>query len=307
MDKKFIKKLNDLIDNRYILENVMLSCYTTFHIGGVADCLVSPVSICELKEIIYLCKKEKVDYYIIGNGSNLLIGDKGYRGVIIRICDNLSDINIQKEKDFSIVKAGAGIRLSRLAVEVANAGLSGFEFAAGIPGTLGGAVTMNAGAYDGEIKDFILDAVVLDREGTMFHLTKEELELGYRSSIIQKKDYIVLESTFLFPAGNREEILRKITQLNKKRKEKQPLEYYSAGSTFKRPEGYFAGKLIMDAGLKGYRVGDIMVSSKHCGFVINLGKGTAEQAKRLIDHIILTVEEKYGVILEPEVRFLGEF
>jgi UDP-N-acetylmuramate dehydrogenase len=197
--------------------------------------------------------------------------------------------------------------LGRLAREIAEQSLTGFEGEAGIPGTLGGAVTMNAGAYGFEIKDHIVSATVLDMEGNVFSLDKEELQLSYRSSIIQRNDYVVLEAQFQFDYGDKDSILRDITDYNQRRNDKQPLEYPSAGSTFKRPEGYFAGKLIMDAGLAGFRIGDVMVSDKHCGFVVNVGNGNAAQVRELVKEVDRIVFEKFQVHLEPEIRFLGEF
>lgn len=205
------------------------------------------------------------------------------------------------------IKANAGILLSKLANVIANNSITGFEYASGIPGTLGGAVTMNAGAYGGEIKHSIVGATVLDQKGNLLKLDKEQLDLGYRTSIIQKKHYIVLDATFELKKGNKEEIYDMMNDLNQRRRDKQPLEYPSAGSTFKRPEGYFAGKLIMDSGLRGYRVGNIMVSEKHCGFVINLGGGTAKEVRTLIEDVDRIVYDKFQVHLEPEVRMLGEF
>jgi UDP-N-acetylmuramate dehydrogenase len=195
--------------------------------------------------------------------------------------------------------------MSAMAAQLADAGLTGFEFAGGIPGTLGGGITMNAGAYGGEIKDCIESAVIMTEQGEIRELTKEELQLGYRSSVIQKENYIVLEGTFLFHEGKKEEIQAAMRELNQKRRDKQPLEFPSAGSTFKRPEGYFAGKLIQDAGLRGYRVGDAQVAEKHCGFVINRGQATAAEVERLIQDVQEKVQEKFGVRLEPEVRIVG--
>jgi UDP-N-acetylmuramate dehydrogenase len=292
------------METENIKEAEPMSNHTTFRIGGPADYFITPKTVEELQEVVRLCLKENKPYYIMGNGSNLLVGDGGYRGVIIQIYRNFNEVQFLPN---GVVEAQSGIMLSKLAAEIAERGLTGFEYEAGIPGTLGGAVTMNAGAYGGEIKDFILSATVLDKAGNVFTLSKEELELGYRTSIVQKEDYVVVSATFAFAQGNKDQILAKIFELNKRRKDKQPLEYPSAGSTFKRPEGHFAGKLIMDAGLTGYRVGDIMVSEKHCGFIINIGNGTADQVKTIIQDIQRIIFEKFEVKLETEVRFLGEF
>lgn len=297
------QKLKVILSEENIVRNEPLAKHTTFKIGGPAEYFVTPKNQDQLRLVIRACMESNVPYYIIGKGSNLLVGDRGYKGVIIQIYKNFNWIRI----DNNIVTAGAGVMLSRLATEAAEHGLSGLEGVAGIPGTLGGAVTMNAGAYGYEIKDHIVSATVLNQQGEMFTLNKEELQLAYRTSIVQKNSYIVLEATFELSFGKREDILEEIAVFNRKRVEKQPLEYPSAGSTFKRPEGYYAGKLIMDSGLRGYRVGDIMVSEKHCGFVVNVGNGTASEVRQLIEEVQRIVYEKNQVMLEPEVRFLGEF
>lgn len=302
----FENEITKIIRAEQIRKNEPLAAHTTFRIGGSADFFLIPENVEEISQILSLCKKENVPYYVLGNGSNVLVADEGFRGVILHIGKGMAEWKNREESNGAIrITAGAGIMLSKLANEVAKQGLTGFEFAAGIPGTLGGAITMNAGAYGGEIKDHICCARVIDPAGELHTLTKEELELGYRTSIIQKKDYIVVEAEFVFEKGNVTEIMDKIADLNRQRREKQPLEYPSAGSTFKRPEGHFAGKLIMDAGLRGYSVGDIMVSEKHCGFVVNTGKGTAKDVCRLMDDVTRIVYEKYKVKLEPEVRMLG--
>lgn len=303
MEKSFYGQLKELIKVENLKIEEPLSKHTTIQIGGPADYFVTPESVEELKAVINLCRLEKMPYYIIGNGSNLLTGDYGFRGVIIQLLKNVSHI----EFNDTLVTAGAGVLLSKLSMEIGQKGLTGFEFAGGIPGTLGGAITMNAGAYDGEMKDCIVKARVIDEDGNIFWITKEELQLGYRTSLIQKKSLIVIEAVLEFTRGDTEKILSRIAELNAKRSEKQPLEFPSVGSTFKRPEGYFAGQLIMEAGLRGYRIGDIMISEKHCGFVINAGNGTAKQFRELIDFVDKTVYENSGVHLEPEVRFLGEF
>ncbi len=297
-------QLQQIVGEKNIKENEPMSNHTTFRIGGMADYFVIPETKEQIQKVLLFCKENKIPYYIIGNGSNLLVGDKGFRGVIVQIDKTFDEIIFVDE---TTVKAKAGVMLSKLASKIAEKSLTGFEFASGIPGTLGGAVYMNAGAYGGEIKDYIVSALVLDENNEIKTLTKDELELSYRSSIIQKKEYVVLEAVFRFEKGDKEAILAKMAQLNESRKEKQPLNYPSAGSTFKRPEGYFAGKLIMDAGLSGYNVGDAMVSNKHCGFVVNVGNATAKDVQTLMQNVDKIVYEKFGVHLEPEVRFLGEF
>ncbi len=297
------QKLKAILSEENIVRNEPLAKHTTFKIGGPADYFVTPENKDQLKLVIQVCTESNTPYYIIGKGSNLLVGDKGYKGVIIQIYKKFNRI----EFDNNIVTAGAGVMLSRLAREAAEHGLAGLQGESGIPGTLGGAVAMNAGAYGYEIKDYIKSATVISQDGELLTLNKEELQLGYRTSIVQKNSYVVLEATFELSSGKKEDILEEIKEFDKKRAEKQPLEFPSAGSTFKRPEGYFAGKLIMDAGLRGYRVGDIMVSEKHCGFVVNVGNGTASEVRQLISDVQRIVYEKNQVMLEPEVRFLGEF
>lgn len=297
------QKLKAILPEENIVRNEPLAKHTTFKIGGPAEYFVTPENEDQLKLVIKVCKESNIPYYIIGKGSNLLVGDKGYKGVIIQIYKNFDWIKIDK----NIVTAGAGVMLSRLATQAAEHNLAGLQGECGIPGTLGGAVTMNAGAYGYEIKDYIISATVLNQEGEIFTLNKEELQLAYRTSIVQKNSYIVIEAVFELPYGNKEDILAEIAEFNRKRVEKQPLEYPSAGSTFKRPVGYFAGKLIMDSGLAGYRVGDIMISMKHCGFVVNVGNGTASEVRQLIEDVQHIIYEKHQVMLEPEVRIIGEF
>ncbi len=287
-----------------VKEQEPMSAHTTFRIGGPADFFVEVQSEEILKELIEYCKKEGTSYFILGNGSNLLVHDEGYRGVMLST-KGLSKIEFQESgnpEEMTLVTAGSGVMLSTLASKVAAKGLKGFEFASGIPGTLGGAVTMNAGAYGGEIKDVIVHAKVLMADGTIKVLSNEELKLSYRHSVIQEEKMIVLEAAFAFEKGQVTQIQDTIRELNGKRREKQPLEYGSAGSTFKRPEGHFAGKLIQDAGLRGYRCGDVMVSEKHCGFVVNVGKGTYAQAMDVIEHVQKTVNAEFGVTLELEVK-----
>ena len=312
----FYYKLKNILKDEQILKDEPLKLHTTFKIGGPAKFLLLPESVTQIVECVKLCKAEKVPFYVMGNGSNLLVSDKGYLGVMIKLGDNFSDISIQDYETFNedgtrvlkyLVKASSGVLLSSLSKYVAKEGLTGFEFAEGIPGTLGGAVAMNAGAYDGEIKHAIVSSTVLDEEGNVLVLDKEQLQLGYRKSIVQKNHYIVLDATFSFEKGDEDKISSRMQELKEKRAEKQPLEYPSAGSTFKRPVGYFAGKLIMDSGLRGYQVGKAMVSIKHCGFVINTGDATAVEVYTLINHIKDTVFKNYGVVLEPEVKLLGNF
>jgi UDP-N-acetylmuramate dehydrogenase len=307
MKEKFENEVRQCLKKGELLLSEPMSRHTTFRIGGKADYFVEPGTEKELIEVLNLCRSYELPYYICGNGSNLLVSDKGFRGVIFCIGRKMSEITLAMEEDSGVLTAQAGILLSRLSATAAEHGLEGLAFAGGIPGTLGGAVMMNAGAYGGEIKDTILWARILWTDGTVEKVSKEELSLSYRKSILEEKPGVVLEAAFRLKKGRKEDIIASMNDFNQRRKDKQPLNYPSAGSTFKRPEGYFAGKLIMDAGLRGLRIGDACVSEKHCGFVVNMGKATAEEVKELMEEVERTVFEKYGVRLTPEVRFVGEW
>ena len=278
-----------------------LNRYTTFRIGGKADFIAEPEKPEQIAELADLCKKEKVPFFIMGNGSNLLVSDDGYHGMIIHIADGMSRITVEGTR----ITAQAGASLIKTAVTAKQHGLTGMEFASGIPGSVGGAVYMNAGAYGGEVKDVLLDAEVLTQEGEFLTLTGEELDLSYRHSCIFEKNYVVLSARFSFEKGESDKIKARMDELAKARREKQPLEFPSAGSTFKRPEGYFAGKLIQDAGLKGYTVGGAQVSEKHSGFVVNRGGATAEEVAFLIKQVQKKVMKQFNVMMQPEVRFVG--
>lgn len=303
MEEKFYDRLVHTLDKDHVLLKELMSRHTTFRIGGAADYFVMPQTADEVEAVIKMCRESEIPYYILGNGSNLLVGDRGFRGVIIQIGKEMSGIVIEG----TALRVQAGALLSRAAKEAADHELTGMEFTAGIPGTLGGAVVMNAGAYGGEMKDILREVTVLDGEGHRKVLNNKELELGYRTSIVARNGYIVLEAVIDLDRGNKEEIQALMDELRNKRVSKQPLEYPSAGSTFKRPEGYFAGKLIDDAGLRGFQVGGAQVSEKHCGFVINKNNATAEDVMNLMKQVSEKVNEKFGVTLEPEVKRLGEF
>lgn len=302
MNRRFAEELQAIVGKEGFREMEPMCRYTSFRVGGPADVMVFPKTE-ELPAVIQLCRQQEQPYYVIGNGSNLLVGDKGIRGVVIELGSGWDDLFIEENK----VVAGAGALLSKTANFAAEYGLGGMEFAAGIPGTIGGAVVMNAGAYGGEMKDIIERVTVLNAAGTEYELAFEELELGYRTSCIPKKGYIVTKAVLRLTAADKAEILAKMKELNAQRAVKQPLQFPSAGSTFKRPAGYFAGKLIMDAGLRGYQIGGAQVSEKHCGFVINRGGASAADIRMLIEHVQLEVERQFGVRLEPEVKMLGEF
>lgn len=303
MNVNLKQRFQEILEDNRILEAELMSRHTTFRIGGPADFFLVPENADEIKKIIAVCKEKNVPYFILGNGSNLLVSDRGYRGVVIQLDRNFGEVKVEGTE----IHASAGALLSTIAVAARRASLTGFEFAGGIPGTLGGAVVMNAGAYGGEMKDVLRKVMVTDQSGKVFEIPAEELQMGYRTSIIKTAGYIVLGAVLSLKEGNLEEIKMLTRKLSEQRTSKQPLEYPSAGSTFKRPEGYFAGKLIMDSGLRGYRVGGAQVSEKHCGFVINTGDATAEDVRSLMKHVTEIVYAKFGVTLEPEVKFLGEF
>lgn len=299
----FLNKLQDILEQEQIFKNEPMKLHTTFKVGGPADVFVRPNCVEQVKEIIELAREQGVPVYIMGNGSNLLVGDKGYRGVIIQIYKNMNQVTVKDNE----ITAQAGALLSTIARLALEQELGGFEFASGIPGTLGGAVTMNAGAYGGEIKQVLKSAIILTKEGEIRHLTTEELKLGYRKSVIIDEDYIVLEAVLALKKDSREAILEKMNEYALARRTKQPLEFPSAGSTFKRPVGYFAGKLIDDAGLRGFSYGGAQVSEKHCGFVINKGDATAKDIVTLMKMVNEKVKEQFDVSLEPEVKMIGDF
>ncbi len=284
-----------------ITEDEPMSRHTSFKTGGNASVFIEPGNEIELSAAIGICKEKGIRFYIIGNGSNLLFPDEGFDGAIIKIGKMFSDIKANGE----VITAGAGALLSKVASVTLAEELTGFEFAAGIPGCIGGAICMNAGAYGGEMKDIVSSVKLMDYEGNVEVKTCEEMDFSYRHSIISSSDYVVLSVEFKLKKGNKEEIKAIMQDLQCRRKEKQPLEYPSAGSTFKRPEGYFAGKLIQDAGLRGYKVGGAMVSEKHCGFVINADNATSDDIINLIKDVQRIVYDKFGVKLEPEVKIIN--
>lgn len=302
MNDQFLTELENIMAGSGIFMEEPMKKHTTFRVGGPADVLVQPDETA-LAAILALCRQYHVPYSFIGNGSNLLVGDKGIRGVVIEMTDPMGNIEV----DGTQITAQAGAMLSKIANTAASNGLGGMEFAAGIPGSVGGAVVMNAGAYGGEMKDIIERVYVLDENGAQLELDRDALDLGYRHSCIPDKKYIVTKVVLELVPRDEAEIRSKMKELNEKRAEKQPLQYPSAGSTFKRPEGYFAGKLIMDAGLRGYQVGGAQVSEKHCGFVINKGDATAADICQLMQDVADKVQAQFGVVLEPEVKMIGEF
>ncbi|MFQ6999833.1 MAG: UDP-N-acetylmuramate dehydrogenase [Clostridium sp.] len=297
--------LKNLFSNIYSKDEVKINAlmkeHINFEVGGPADILLIPSKVEQIIESIKICKENNIPYFVMGNGSNLLVKDGGIRGVVIKLT-GLTNLEVNEEE----IKADCGVMLKELSDKALENSLTGLEFACGIPGSVGGAVFMNAGAYNGEIKNVIKEAEVITSSGEIVTLSKDELELGYRTSKVMKDNSIVINATFKLEKGNKEEIKETIDDLTQKREEKQPLEYPSAGSTFKRPEGYFAGKLIQDSGLKGYSIGGAAVSSKHSGFVINKGNATAKDILDLIAYIQEEVKKQFGVELHTEVRIIGE-
>ena len=277
-----------------------MSRHTTFRIGGEADCFVEIENTQQLASVQRYLRMVDCPCLVIGNGSNLLVSDKGYDGVVLQIGSRMQEIQVEGEK--MIVQAGA--LMSRVAAEACEQGLTGFEFASGIPGTVGGGVIMNAGAYDGEISQVVTQVKVVDREGNVLELDNATMEFGYRTSAIKYQPFTVVEVTLQLARGEQEVIRSRMEELAVKRRQKQPLEYPSAGSTFKRPEGYYAGELIMKSGLRGCQIGGARVSDKHCGFIINTGKATCEDVRDLIAHVQERVKACFGVELEPEVIYV---
>ena len=302
MNDQFLTELENIMAGSGIFMEEPMKKHTTFRVGGPADVLVQPDETA-LAAVLGLCRQYHVPYSFIGNGSNLLVGDKGIRGVVIEMTEPMGNIEVHGTQ----IMAQAGAMLSKIANTAASNGLGGMEFAAGIPGSVGGAVVMNAGAYGGEMKNIIERVYVLDENGAQLELDRDALDLSYRHSCIPEKKYIVTKVVLELVPRDEVEIRSKMKELNEKRAEKQPLQYPSAGSTFKRPEGYFAGKLIMDAGLRGYQVGGAQVSEKHCGFVINKGDATAADICQLMRDVSDKVQAQSGVVLEPEVKMIGEF
>lgn len=302
MGQNLLNELYRIVGESNVRTEEPMSKHTTFRIGGPAQFFVTPQTTEELGQVVLLCNAEHMPFFVLGHGSNLLVSDKGMRCVVIQLYNNFADFRIEGTK----VYAQAGVMLSKLGAATKEAGLTGFEFAAGIPGTLGGAVMMNAGAYGGEMKDIVESVQLMDCNGNLLVKSGEEMDFSYRHSIVEEEGYIVLGATLKLEQGDVQAIAERMEELAVARKTKQPLEFPSAGSTFKRPEGYFAGKLIMDAGLRGYQVGGAQVSEKHCGFVINKGGATAADVLALVEDVKNKVYEEFQVELEPEVKMVGD-
>ena len=301
MSDEIVTRLINITGKDNVRINEPMKNHTTFKIGGPAQYYVTPESVTQIQEVVSLCRDMNIPLHVIGNGSNILVGDDGVDGVVLALFNTFSDYEI---KD-NVITAQAGMSLIKLAVIALREGLTGLEFASGIPGSVGGAVYMNAGAYDGQMKDVVTSVTVLDEAGNIRILGRDELDMGYRTSAVAKNNMIVLQVVIELKYGDKEQIKARMNQLSELRKQKQPLEYPSAGSTFKRPEGYFAGKLIADAGLKGYSIGGAAVSEKHAGFVVNMGGATAKDVVELTDYIKKRIMEQFGVTLELEIKRIG--
>ncbi|MBR3036931.1 MAG: UDP-N-acetylmuramate dehydrogenase [Lachnospiraceae bacterium] len=295
--------LQTIAGQENIEERVSFRKLTTFKSGGEARCFVSPPSEEALKELLAYLKKNGVPYFLLGRGANVLASDRGFDGVIISLRKHFSGITAEGQRLY----AGAGAYMSEAAKAALSASLSGLEFASGIPGTIGGGLFMNTGAYGGELKDVVREVRVLTEDGEIRTFSNEEMGFSYRHSVLSENGAIALRAVLELHPGDDAEILSAMNELSEKRKVKQPLEFASAGSTFKRPEGYYAGALIEAAGLKGFRIGDAGVSEKHAGFVVNYHQATSDDIYRVIRHVQKTVQAQSGVLLEREVRLLGEF
>lgn len=294
-------RLRAIVGEDNVLVDEPMSEHTTFKVGGPADLYVIPEDAGEVREVLRACDEAGVDRFVLGRGSDLLVSDEGYRGVIVAVADGLTGVAV----DGTEITCQAGVDLREASEMACELGLSGLEFACGIPGSVGGACFMNAGAYGGCIADVLKCVRVVTPDGSVDTIDAADLDLGYRRSRVASDGLVVLSATFDLEKGDPEKIRATMDDLTRQREEKQPLELPSAGSTFKRPEGYFAGKLIMDAGLQGYRVGGAEVSRKHAGFVVNVGGATAADVHAVIEHVQDEVERQFGVRLQPEVRFLG--
>ena len=296
-------KTNTNIENKIIFDEPMKK-YTSFKIGGTADEFIKVKDEQELKEALKYAKNKNLKITIIGNGSNLLVLDKGIRGIVIKI--DIQKLEIEKKEKYAEITVGSGYKTMALGIKLMNEGISGFEELSGIPGTIGGAIFMNAGAYGKEIKDINISTICMDYDGKIFELSNKEQEFEYRSSIFNKKDYIILETKLKLEYGEKEEIKKKMDEYLSSRKEKQPIEYPSAGSTFKRQEGVITAKLIDECGLKGFQIGGAKVSEKHAGFIINYNNAKAKDVIDLIKYVKEKVYEKYGIKIKEEIRIVGE-
>lgn len=303
MDNNIIMSITEILGKENVMIDEPMSSHTTFRIGGVADLYLTPKTINELSSLVKILREKNIKYYIIGNGSNLLVSDNGIRAVIIEFGKSIGEIGVNGD----LITAEAGVLLSRLAKTAMRNGLSGLEFASGIPGSLGGAVYMNAGAYGGEMKDVITEVTYLDKDFVVKTIANNDCDFGYRHSVFTDTDKIILSAKMKLEAKDKDEIKQTMKELTEKRVSKQPVDKASGGSTFKRPTGYYAAAIIEEVGLKGYSVGGASVSEKHSGFVVNNGGATAKDVCAVIEHVQNVVKERYGFDLETEIKFLGEF
>lgn len=303
MNQALKEYIESVFEKQDIYFQEPMSRHTSFRTGGEADCLLQIRNVEQLQKILSYLRRTGNEYFLLGNGTNLLVSDRGYQGVVLQIGGGLSGISVEGEK----IRVQAGALLSKTAKAAMDAGLAGMEFASGIPGSVGGGIVMNAGAYDGEMKQIVEQVTVLNEDGELMELDCDTMEFGYRTSVIRNRPFVVVEALLSLQKGDPEQILAKMADFAQRRRAKQPLEYPSAGSTFKRPEGYFAGKLIMDSGMRGRRVGGAQVSEKHCGFIVNTGNATSEDVAELMIEVQERVKERFGVMLEPEIVKLGKF
>jgi len=302
MDNTIIQKLESIVGAGNVLLDEPMSTHTTFRVGGPAECMVEPQSVDEVVDAIAACKAAGVPWRVLGHGSNLLVSDAGVDGVVVHISGNVGDVDV---REGGVVVASAGASNAKVAAMACRAGLAGFEFAAGIPGSIGGAAIMNAGAYDGEFRDVATSVTCLTADGQVVELDADQADWSYRHSMMGDAGMVVLQATLKLHPDDPQAIRARMDDLAQRRTSKQPLDLPSAGSTFKRPEGHFAGKLIQDAGMQGYQVGGAQVSTKHAGFVVNVGGATASDIVQLIGDVQQAVRDQFGVELEPEVRFWG--
>lgn len=298
------KKLNKELASSVILKNEKMSSHTSFKIGGRADIFIKAKTIDDIKKILEISKKEDLPLYVIGNGSNILVKDNGIRGIVLTI--DMNEIDISKKDNKAIVTVGAGVKLAGLSQILLKEELTGLEFASGIPGTIGGAIRMNAGAHGREMKDVVISTTYIDYDGNIHTISKDEHQFEYRNSIFVDNKYIILSSALELEQGTRDDILEKMNEYAKYRKEKQPISFPSAGSTFKRGEDFISAKLIDECGLKGYAIGDAKISELHAGFIINNGKATANEVLELINYVTEKVYEKFGKKIELEIEVIGE-
>ncbi len=297
-----LEEIKKIIPKERMHINEPMSKHTSFKIGGNAKILVNIISVFELQKILKILKEEKIRIIIIGNGSNILVSDKGIDGIVLKI--EIKKFEIQKIDSKYRITLGAGCKLGEISYKLADKNISGFEFASGIPGTIGGAIRMNAGAYGSEMKDIVNSITYIDRNGQISKINNKEAKFEYRNSIFSKKDYIIIETEIELESGKKEEIIEKIKEYQKNRIEKQPIEYPSAGSVFKRGDGFITAKLIDECGLKGYQIGDAQISEKHAGFIINKGNAKAKDVEDLIKYIKKQVLEKFGVEIETEIEII---